>query len=713
MDPQPSTSGVFLTTHSKPNRLIHEKSPYLLQHAHNPVDWHPWGPEAFQKAEMEDKPIFLSIGYSTCHWCHVMEKESFEDEEVAEAMNEAFVSIKVDREERPDIDATYMKVCQMMTGSGGWPLTIIMTPDKRPFFAGTYIPKQTRYGRAGILELTAQIEEIWEGDRKQALDVSRRVVESLHLEPTSNPQSLSEETLRFAYLQLSQSFDPRHGGFGTAPKFPTPHNLLYLLRYWKRTGEGKALSMVEQTLRSIRMGGVYDHLGHGIHRYSTDTHWLVPHFEKMLYDQALTTMAYTETYQATGDPFYRQVSEEIIGYVLSEMTSPEGGFYSAEDADSEGEEGKFYVWTEDEIRDVLAPEELDAFNTVYNVSEEGNYQDEATRRKTGKNILHMKRTMAEYASELEVAEASLRTMLRQSRTRLMATRGNRVRPHRDDKVLTGWNGLMVAALAKAGRALGEPGYIEAASKTVDFILSKMKTSEDRLLRRYRDGDASIPGFLDDSAFFVWGLIEMYESTFDSRYIKLALETNEEMIHLFWDEVGGGFFFTAEDSEEVLVRGKEVYDGAMPSANSVALMNLVRLSKLTADPHLEEKISAQMDRFSEQVYTSPISHTFFMAALDFVTGPSYEVVVTGTPDAVDTMALLGALGEGFLPNMVVLFVPDGGAHMVTEIAGYAADYGSIDGKATAYVCVNFSCQLPVTSVSQMLKLLESRAQRGNE
>ena len=705
MDQLTPPSGDLLTDHSSPNRLIHEKSPYLLQHAYNPVDWHPWGPEAFQKAENEDKPIFLSIGYSTCHWCHVMERESFEDTDVAEAMNDAFVSIKVDREERPDIDATYMKVCQMMTGSGGWPLTIIMTPDKHPFFAGTYLPKLTRSGRTGMLDLTAQIKELWGSDRKRALDVSSRVVESLKAEPRTKPHSLGEESLRFAYLQLSQSFDPRHGGFRTAPKFPTPHNLLYLLRRWKRTGEAKALSMVEKTLRSIRMGGVYDQIGFGVHRYSTDAHWLVPHFEKMLYDQALATMAFTETYQATGDPFYRRVSEEIIGYVLSEMTSPDGGFYSAEDADSEGEEGKFYVWTEEEIRAILAPEELDAFKTVYNVSEEGNHQDEATRRRTGKNILHMKRTMAEHASKLGITEESLRTMLEQSRKKLLAARGSRVRPHLDDKVLTSWNGLMIAALAKAGRALGEPRYIEAASRTVDFILSTLRTPEGRLLRRYRDRDASIPGFLEDYAFLVWGLLEMYESTFDADYLGLAVEYNEAMIDLFWDETGGGFFSTAEDSEEILVRGKEVYDGAIPSANSVALLNLIRISKLTADTDLDGKATALMDRFSEQVYASPVSHTFFMAAVDYANGPSYEVVVTGKQDAEDTEAMLRALGERFLPSKVVLFVPDGETSVITEIAGYAKDYISVEGKATAYVCVDFSCQLPVTSVSEMLKLLE--------
>jgi uncharacterized protein YyaL (SSP411 family) len=704
MDQLTSPSGDLLSEDSKLNRLIHEKSPYLLQHAYNPVDWYPWGPEAFQKAEKEDKPVFLSIGYSTCHWCHVMERESFEDAEVAEALNDAFVSIKVDREERPDIDATYMKVCQMMTGRGGWPLTIIMAPDKRPFFAGTYFPKETRQGRTGMLDLIAHIKGIWIKDRKRALDVASRIVESLKVETISKTQSLGEESLRFAYLQLSQSFDSRHGGFGTTPKFPTPHNLLYLLRHWKRTGEAKALSMVEKTLRSIRMGGVYDQIGFGIHRYSTDAHWLVPHFEKMLYDQALATMAYTETYQTTGDPFYRQVAEEIIGYVLSEMTSPDGGFYSAEDADSEGEEGKFYVWTKDEIKEILTPGELDVYNTVYNVSEEGNYKDEATRMKTGKNILHMKKPLTEYASEIGLAEESLRERLEQSRAKLLETRSSRVRPHLDDKVLTSWNGLMIAALAKAGRALGEPRYTEAASRTVDFILSTMRTPEGRLLRRYRDEDASIPGFLEDYTFLVWGLLEMYESTLDVKYLELAVEYNEAMIGLFWDESGGGFFSTAEDSEELLVRGKEVYDGAIPSANSVALLNLVWLSKLTADPDLDWKTSALMDRFSEQVYTSPRSHTFFMTVVDFVNGPSYEVVVTGKQGAEDTEKMLGTLGERFLPNKVTLFIPEGETSGVTEIASYAKDYKSIDGRATAYVCVNFSCQLPVTSVSEMLKLL---------
>ena len=692
-------------TYSNPNRLIHEKSPYLLQHGNNPVDWFPWGPEAFQKAEKEDKPIFLSIGYSTCHWCHVMERESFEDKEVADAMNDAFISVKVDREERPDIDATYMKVCQMMTGSGGWPLTIIMTPDRRPFFSGTYFPKESRSGMTGMLGLIAHIKALWGSNRERALDVASRVIESLRLEPETISHSLGGETLRFAYLQLSQSFDPRHGGFGNTPKFPTPFKLLYLLRYWKRTGEGNALGIVERTLRAIRMGGVYDQIGFGIHRYSTDAHWLVPHFEKMLYDQALIAMAYTEAYQATGDPYYRQVTEEILEYITTEMVSPCGGVYSAEDADSEGEEGKFYIWTKDEIMGILSPEELDIFNTVYNISKGGNYMDEKTRKKTGNNILHMKKTVSVHASELSIQEESLKHIMERSRIKLLEARDKRIRPLQDDKVITSWNGLVIVALAKASRALGEPQFIVVASRIVDFIMSALRTPGGRLLRRYRDGDSAIPGFLEDYAFLVWGLLEMYESTFDVDYLRLAVEHNVAMIDLFWDQAGGGFFFTAEDSEEVLVRGKDVYDGALPSANSVALLNLIRIAKLTRDPDLELKASVLMDRFSEMVYASPGSHSFFMTAVDFANGPAYAVVVVGKRGAEDTEAMLRALGESFTPNKVVLFLPDGEIPKITEIASFANDYVSIGGRATAYVCVDFSCHLPVTSVTEMLKLME--------
>jgi uncharacterized protein YyaL (SSP411 family) len=556
-----------------------------------------------------------------------------------------------------------------------------------------------------MLELISYIKEIWKSDRERALDVSKRVEESLKYVKRAKPNSLGEETLKYAYLQLSQSFDSRHGGFGTAPKFPRPHNLLYLLRYWKRTKEEKALNMVKKTLRSIRMGGVYDHIGFGVHRYSTDDQWLVPHFEKMIYDQALLSIAFLETYQATEDPFYRRVAEEIFAYVLSEMTSPEGGFYSAEDADSEGEEGKFYVWKDEEINDILELEEFETFRLVYNVNKEGNYRDEVTRKNTGKNILHTNKRLIEYASQLSMTKESLKLLLEQFRIKLLESRRNRVRPYKDDKVLTSWNGLMIAALAKAGRVIGEPQYIEAATKAVDFIISTMISSEGRLLRRYRDGDASIIGFLDDHAFLVWGLLEMYETTFDVRFLELAIEYNDAMIRLFWDDAAGGFFFTGEDQEEILVRGKEVYDGALPSANSVALYNLLRLSKLTANLDLEEKAFVLMDQFSEMVYSSPISYTFFMIAVDFAIGPSYEVVVTGERDADDTLDMLMVLGEKFIPNKVVLFIPDDKTTNITKIANYTMSYESIGGKATAYVCTNYTCKLPVTSSSEMLKLIE--------
>ncbi len=690
---------------TRTNKLIGERSPYLLQHAHNPVDWYPWGPEAFEKAAEEDKPIFLSIGYSTCHWCHIMERECFEDDDVARALNEGFVSVKVDREERPDIDSVYMRVCQMMTGGGGWPLTIIMTPDRRPFFAGTYFPKNSRHGRSGLLDVLKEVLDVWRNDRGRAEDISDRMVENLEFSRKPSPHVLGADTLRFGYLHYSQSFDSRHGGFGTAPKFPMPHSLMFLLRYWRRTGEEKALTMVERTLRSMRMGGVYDHLGHGVHRYSTDIHWLVPHFEKMLYDQALLSIAYTETYQATGDPQYMQVSREILDYVLTTMVSPEGGFYSAEDADSEGVEGKFYVWTEREIREALTPEEADAVIGVYNVSEAGNYEDEATRRRTRRNILHLKQPVSELARGLGVSAGALEETLSSAREKLMVVRSGRVHPLKDDKILAGWNGLMIAALAKAGRAFNEPRYIEAASKAANFIFSEMVDDGGCLLRRYREGDASIFGFLDDYAFLVWGLLELYEASYGLRYLKLAVEVNGGMLERFWDTEQGGLYLTSENSELVLVRSKETYDGAIPSGNSVAYLNLLRLARMTGDTELDERASELADHFSEQVAMAPSSYAFFLVGLDIALGPSKEVIIVGKEGAEDTEAMLNALGEGFLPNKVVLFVPDEETPQIARVAEYVKDYSSVDGKATAYVCVDFQCELPTTDVAEMLEMLK--------
>ncbi|MBD3398333.1 DUF255 domain-containing protein, partial [Candidatus Micrarchaeota archaeon] len=487
----------------EPNRLIDEKSPYLLQHAYNPVDWYPWGEEAFEKARREDKPIFLSIGYSTCHWCHVMERESFEDPEVAEAMNDAWVSIKVDREERPDIDHIYMTVCQMMTGSGGWPLNIIMTPDKKPFFAGTYFPKNSVYGRIGMMDLIARVKELWTEQRGTVLESAGKVMSALKQIPDQSPgPPLSPEVLDKAFQELSQRFDDTYGGFSEAPKFPTPHNMMFLLRYWKKKSEYRALEMVEKTLKGMRKGGVYDHIGFGFHRYSTDREWLLPHFEKMLYDQALMVMAYTEAYQATKDEHYREVAREVIRYVLRDMTDEKGGFYSAEDADSEGEEGKFYVWTKAEAAQVLDPEELDIFVNAFNILPEGNFREEATGKITGANIPHLRKPMSDLASQLNMAEEDLREVLESARKKLFEAREKRVHPYKDDKILTDWNGLMIAALSKAGKAFDEPQYVRAAEKAADFVFEHLLNEQGRLLHRYRGGESGIEAHVDDYAFMI-------------------------------------------------------------------------------------------------------------------------------------------------------------------------------------------------------------------
>ncbi len=561
---------------SRPNRLIKEKSPYLLQHAYNPVDWHGWNEEAFERARAENKPIFLSIGYSTCHWCHVMEKESFEDAEVAELMNEAFVSIKVDREERPDIDHVYMTVCQMMTGSGGWPLTIIMTPDKKPFFAATYIPKESRYGRAGMMELIPRIRDVWADRHKDVLDSAENMTTALQsIEKESSGELLDAGVLDKAYEELSQRFDKTYGGFSGAPKFPTPHNFFFMLRHWRRTDQPDALKMVEKTLQEIRWGGIFDQIGFGFHRYSTDREWLVPHFEKMLYDQAMLALAYLETYQATGNTFYSETAKEIFTYVLRDLRSPEGGFYSAEDADSEGVEGKFYVWTEQELREILPADEADLMVRAFHVEKTGNFREEASGKSLGANILYMGKPLSDIASDLKLPAERLKKKIDSARSKLFEVRERRVHPHKDDKILTDWNGLMIAALARGAQVLGDKTYSDAAEQALEFILKKMRQPDGRIRHRFRDGEAGIGAILDDYAFLVWGLMETYEATFDARCLETALELNTDMIRHFWDQKGGGLYFTADDAENLIVRKKEVYDGALPSGNAVAMLNLLR------------------------------------------------------------------------------------------------------------------------------------------
>ena len=690
------------------NHLANEKSPYLLQHADNPVNWYPWGAEAFEKARVEDKPIFLSIGYSTCHWCHVMEHESFEDSVVAALMNDAFISIKVDREERPDIDNVYMSACRMMTGSGGWPLTIIMTPDKKPFFAGTYIPKESRYGRIGMTQLIPQIKQAWISQRAELLNSAGKVIDQLKRSTDYTPGGeLGESTLHSAYRQFEQSYDRQNAGFGKAPKFPTPHNFLFLLRYWKRTGKPEALEMVEKTLQAMRRGGIYDHAGFGFHRYSTDARWLVPHFEKMLYDQAMLAMAYTETYQATGKREYEKTAREIFTYVLRDMTDPDGGFYSAEDADSEGQEGKFYFWSEEEINKALNDEEAELIIRLYNVKRGGNFEDQASRKKTGESILHLTGTWTEEASRLKMSETVLRTKAESALKKLFDVREKRIYPYKDDKILTDWNGLLIAALAKAARAFDEPEYARAAGRSVEFILENLRQENGRLLHRFRDGQAAITGNLDDYAFLIWGLIELYQATFDIEYLETALQLNDDLVSHFWDHEKGGFYFTPDDGEELLVRQKEIYDGAIPSGNSVAAYNGIRLARMTGNNSYEEISSRINSIFSGQVGRAPSAFTLLLTALDFGVGPSYEVVIVGDEKSTHTREMMLALSSSFLPNKVVIFRPAGErVPKIAEIAPFVRNQTDIDGKTTAYVCRNFACNLPTTDIQQMMEQLKA-------
>ncbi|MFQ5819973.1 MAG: thioredoxin domain-containing protein [Candidatus Heimdallarchaeota archaeon] len=692
----------------KYNRLIHEKSPYLLQHAQNPVDWYPWGEEAFEKARKEDKPLFLSIGYSTCHWCHVMEKESFEDPEVAQLMNDTFMSIKVDREERPDIDKLYMSVCQMMTGGGGWPLTILMTPNKKPFWVGTYIPKDSRFGRLGMLDFVPRIKEMWLKNRDQVVSVANEMITDLQWQLSTisgGDEDIGESTLKFAYEILDGRFDERDGGFGHAPKFPSPHVLRFLLRYWKRTGKEKALEMVEKTLQAMRRGGIYDHVGFGFHRYSTDPQWLLPHFEKMLYDQALLAMAYIEVYQATHNPEYKKTAQEIFTYVLRDMTSPEGGFYSAEDADSEGVEGKFYIWTKDEILQILNQEDTDFVVQVFNLEKDGNFAEEATHEKTGANILHLRKSLTEISVDMQIPKADLRIRLESIRQKLLEVREKRVHPLKDDKILVDWNGLMIAALAKGAQVFGEYKYVEATKNAVRFLLTTLRTPEGRILHRYRDGEAAISANIDDYAFLIWGLLELYETTFDVNYLLNALELTKTVREHFWDEEVGGFYFTPDDGDHLLIRQKEIYDGALPSGNSVFVLNLLRLGRMTVNPEFEEEAARIGRTFSLTVNQGPASFTQLLVGIDFGLGPSYEVVIAGNSQAQDTQKMLQALRTHFLPNMIVLLNPiERESPEIFNVVEFIKHQTSRNGKATAYICLDYVCNQPTTDIDKMLELL---------
>lgn len=687
-----------MTTNHKPNRLVSEKSPYLLQHAYNPVEWFPWSEEAFEKAKREDKPIFLSIGYSTCHWCHVMERESFEDEEVAELLNQHFVSIKVDREERPDVDHIYMSVCQAMTQHGGWPLTIIMTPEKKPFFAGTYFPKERKFGRMGLMELLEQVRKKWRDDRDKIIEIGEQITDITQRNELANVEGeLEEGLLDKAYEQYERMFDDDYGGFGQAPKFPTPHNLSFLLRVYHRTGEEKALEMVEKTLDAMYRGGIYDHIGFGFARYSTDERWLVPHFEKMLYDNALLAITYAEAYQTTGHEKYAQIAKDILAYIRRDMTDPAGGFYSAEDADSEGVEGKFYVWKPEEVAGVLGREEAELFQDLYDMTERGNFEGHNIPNLIGINI-------EDFAERKGISLEELGTRIENSRQKLFEHREKRIHPHKDDKILTSWNGLMIAAFAKAAQAFGEEAYAEQAKGAAEFIWNSLRREDGRLLARFRDGEAAFPGYLDDYAFLIWGFIELYQATFELSYLKRALELNKDMIRLFWDEEKGGLFFYGSDAEQLIARPKEIYDGAIPAGNSVAALNFLRLARLTGDSRLEEYAERQFQAFGGSVSQYPIGYSVLMAALSFAVSDTREIVIVGDRKRPETQGFIRAVQSKFLPNTVVV-VKDESEGNIADVIPYAAEHTTRGGKPTVYVCENFACLEPMVELEPFEQLLE--------
>ncbi|MNX09159.1 hypothetical protein D3C86_388850 [compost metagenome] len=678
----------------KPNRLIHEKSPYLQQHAYNPVDWYPWGQEAFEKAKREDKPIFLSVGYSTCHWCHVMEHESFEDPEVAELLRETVVSIKVDREERPDVDSLYMTAVQAMTGQGGWPMTVFMTPDGKPFFAGTYFPPVDAHGRPSFKRLIRLIDNAWKTKRDEIERSGSEILAAIQEDQgTHGPGTLSVSMVAQAVDSFKRQFDARNGGFGRAPKFPRPMIFSLLLRQAVRRDDREALEMVESTLTAMARGGIYDQLGGGFARYSVDPSWLVPHFEKMLYDNALLARSYIEAYQVTGNPEHERIARETLDYVLRDMTHPEGGFYSAEDADSEGREGAYYIWTPEQFVEVLGPDAPFAMR-AFGVTPEGNFEHE------GETVLHVGATPEVLAIAFNLSLPEVGERLNSVRQRLFEARAKRVRPGLDDKVLTSWNGLMIGTMAYAARALSEPRYREAAERAARFVLDRMKTPGG-LLRRWRDGEAKIDAYLDDYAFFSGGLLDLYEATFDPTWVKEARGFMAEAIARFWDDENGGFFFSSPDQDPYLkARTKDTTDNAIPSGNSAAADVLLRLAGLTWEENFRSKAEATLSTFAFALAKFPAAYPAMLATLDdFLTG-NREVVVAGPTEAPETQALLRVAMLRYLPGVAI-------AHTEGDGAGLAVLEGRkpLDGKPAAYVCQRFTCQRPVTTPLDLSKALE--------
>ena len=698
------TGASSMTSHSNP--LEGQKSPYLLQHAHNPVNWYPWSDQAFKKAADEGKPIFLSIGYATCHWCHVMEKESFENDEVAAILNKSFISIKVDREERPDIDNVYMSVCQALTGTGGWPLTIIMTPDKKPFFAATYIPRESRFGMTGLLEILPKLADLWKNKKDDVLSSAEKV--SAALKGNSDKTfaaDIGEGLCNKAADEISSEFDKKDGGFGNAPKFPSAHRLLFLIRQARVSGDKEILRQVEFTLDKMRAGGIHDQLGGGFHRYSTDAKWLLPHFEKMLYDQAMLVMAYVEAYQNSGKEEYVDTARDAIVYVMRDMTSKEGAFYSAEDADSEGEEGKFYVWKYDEVFSALEKDEALVAVRYFNVDDQGNYTD-PIHGGSMNNILHLGNSHDKLAGEFDKTVPEMKSMILRIRSKMLDHRSERTRPLRDTKILADWNGLMIAAIAKFAGAVNSESHLNAATRAADFILEKMRYGKGGgLYHRYIDGELAVEGQLDDYAFMIWGLLELYEAGSDEKYLSAAMELDKVLSDSFHDVAKGAYFMTSEKHENLIFRPKVNFDGALPSGNSVQMMNLLRLSALTGNPAYEEKAFKILKSVAELVNRYPGSFTNYLSALLYSEN-STEVVVVGKKDDPEAAKFAETLRKTYQPFMTLISVPAGNKKAgILKIAEFAKDYKQVDGKTTIYVCRKHKCSQPVTDIEEALKMIE--------
>jgi hypothetical protein len=684
--------------HKFTNRLARETSPYLLQHAHNPVDWYPWGEEAFAKARAENKPILLSVGYSACHWCHVMEHESFENEETAALMNELFVNIKVDREERPDVDEVYMNAVQMLTGRGGWPMTAFLTPDGKPFYGGTYFPPVDRHNLPGFPRILVAVAQAYKERPQDVERATNQILGNLekmtHRQATVQPLRL--DTLEKAAAGLAQHVDRTYGGLGGAPKFPNSMVFALFLRHYHTTGNELYLQMTTHTLGKMAEGGVYDHLGGGFHRYAVDERWLVPHFEKMLYDNALLTRLYLEAYQATQDPFFRQVGEEILAYVEREMLHPRGGFYSTQDADSEGQEGKFFLWSRAEVIEVLGEEAGEIFCRYYDVTDVGNFEHS--------NILHPTLTVEQLAKLFRRDEEEVTRLIAEAKQKLFAVRERRVKPGRDGKILTSWNGLMLSAFAEAYKVLGNPRYLEITRQTTDFLLTHLY-QDGRLLRSYKDGQAKFNAYLDDYAFFAAALIDLYEATFERAYLDHAVELTNSLLSRFWDETEGGFFFTSSDHEALISRSKSAFDGSIPAGNSVAVFNLLRLSYLTENQDYLARAEQVLRLFYDAMEQNPFGFSNMLCALDFYLHRPKEIVLLGDKDTPVAREMLTRIHGLFVPNKTIMCLdPQGqdGAKLPTLLAGRT----QVDGKLTVYVCHNFTCSLPVTEWEALKELLVS-------